>query len=163
MSLRRVFLGLVLVVVLVSLGRSLRRSFASPSTRIEWRLEEMLAGFSKGRVRPVLKNVHADFMDDSSGATRDDVHGALLHLFLTEKDPETKAFRLWAELVPEELVIRVDETGERAEVSVHARFMDRRKGEELEWWDARAETDWVLEGGRWKMVRSRSVNHRERR
>jgi hypothetical protein len=161
---KRGFLALVLLLVLLSLGRSIRRSLASAQTRITWNIEEMIEGFSDGRVRPVLRHVSPEFRDESSGADREDLHRALLHLFLTEKDPETKAFRLRAELLAEDLEIVPDPVDpERARVRLHVRILDPLEGAPTVYWDAKASCDWALEDGRWKLTRSAGVNHRDRR
>lgn len=111
---KRVVLGFVGAMLLFVAGRFVVHALASPETKVRWRIQSMVDGFNRQRASPVLRGFASDYRDESSGADRELVHQGVVSLFFREKDPETKAFRLRAEIPDEELDVVVEEGGERA-------------------------------------------------
>lgn len=158
------FRKLVLVLLALPLvyfgARWIVRSFESDEERIQRAVAEMVEGFNEAQGRPVLAAIAKDFVDTSSGATREDVRSALIAWFFEQVDPVTKKFLFVAEL--EQVDAEVDEAAREAQVKAAIRFQKRR-GETLEpWWNAAIEG--VMRDGDdgWQWVKATKVNHSER-
>ena len=151
---------LVLLALLVGVPR-LVRSLGPPQARIAHRLEEMARGFDECRTARVLAAFAPQYRDEGSGVERSDLHRILVHLFFREIDPATKRFRLRVEL--DEPRVTLSEDGERADVRLRARFYARDGAEEELFWDATVRGEMRPGDGGWQLVRTREVNHSERR
>lgn len=152
---KRVVLGLVGACALFFAGRMLYRALASHETKIRWRIESMVDGFNRTRPRPVLRGFRDDYRDESSDADRELVHSALVSLFFTEKDPETKAFTLRADVPRETLVIEVAEDAQTATAEGVLTIYERLGEAEELLWSAGFEGDLTHGEDGWVFVRSR--------
>jgi len=148
-------------------GRALWYALSGDEDQIAWVLDEMVDGFNDTRMRSVLGGFSRDFRDESSGATRAEVHQALASLFMSELDPETKEFLLRVELPTDDLEIDlVEGTGDepsRAKLVLHPRFTTRESGTEELYWDATVHVEMVEGDDGWQLVRTSQVNHADRR
>ncbi len=156
----------LLVLALASLtmmgGRALYRYLASPQTKIRWRLEEMVGGFNAMRARPVLDGVAADFVDQSAGITREDLHALLAWMFLNEIDEHGEF--LWnAVFDPKETVIELAADKCSAKLDCRVRIFRRRGGTPQMDWDARIAGRFSLGEEGWQCSAVDSANHAERR
>lgn len=95
---RRLLLVVNAVLLVAIVIWQLRNAFASPETKIRWRLESMVEGFDETRLSPCLEGLAPDYRDTTTGADRPLVKEALIALFFREIDPETKSFRYDADL-----------------------------------------------------------------
>lgn len=160
----RLAIAVILVVVLVSLIKSIIYSSAEPETQIRWRLEEMFDGFNDGAIGPVMSGIDSDWSDSGSGRiSRDELRGALLRLYLNEKHPTTHAFGMRGVLDKDSLSIQVNEDDpSRAQLSMQFAIYRMRGEEDVLYWDASLEAD-LLEGREgWCILRTREVNHAQR-
>lgn len=158
--LRKLVLVLVALPILWLGARWVLRALESDEERIARVVGEMVEGFNDAQGRPVLSGLAREFVDSSSGATREDVRTALIAWFFEQVDPVTKKFLFVAEL--ERVDVQVDEAAHEAQVSVAIRF-EKRRGEALEpWWNA--EIEGLMRDGDdgWQWVKSTKVNHSER-
>lgn len=89
-------------------GRALVHAFASDETLIRWKLEDACEGFNDTRMSPILDFIARDFVDQRTGAHREDVRGRVAGLFFTAKDPKTRKFPYRAEVLPDTLVVEID-------------------------------------------------------
>jgi len=150
---------------LIALGvQRLMRALATPEEAIQSQLEEMVEGFNETRMRSVIGGFASSYVDEGSGVERTDIMRILAHLFFTELDPETKAFRLRAELPPAELTITVDEAHPetRASATFRVVFTDTFKGETSLYWDARVTAEFLRDVDGWNITRTTQVNHGDR-
>ena len=157
--LKIVLASLVVLALLSVAWRSAARSLMSHEDRIRSRLEEMVEGFQGGVVRRVLSNFHEEYRDEGTGYDRDDVREALQGLFFNFGADRA---RYTLEIPEAELVIAVAESEDEARVTLRAVFHRERRGERKPWWDARAVLHWTRDDGRWEILRTSEVNHRER-
>ncbi|MCY3004114.1 MAG: hypothetical protein NTV21_20145, partial [Planctomycetota bacterium] len=149
---RKLVLVLLALPILYFGARWIVRAFESDEERIRRAVAEMVEGFNEAQGRPVLAALSKNFVDTSSGATREDVRSALIAWFFEQVDPVTKKFLFVAEL--EQLDVQVDEAAREAQVSVTIRF-EKRRGDTLEpWWNAAIEG--VMRDGEdgWQWVKS---------
>lgn len=158
--LRRITLSVAVLAVAWFGVHRIRLALASDVQLLRWRLEEMQEAFNEGNMRGVSSGFSESFRDESSGARKDDVHGALVSLYMQEKHPETRGFNLRVELPEELLSIQLEEGADTATVDCTARvsYVDSGKL----WWDVEARVDFRKEGKRWRVVGSSQVNHNER-
>ena len=157
---RRAVLVLLALPLLYLGARWVVRAFESDEERIERVVREMLDGFNEAQGRPVLAGIARDFVDTSSGATREDVRSALIAWFFEQVDPVTKKFLFVAEL--EALDAQVDESAREAQVSLVIRF-EKRRGDALEpWWNASIDGVMHDSDDGWQWRRTTKVNHSER-
>lgn len=136
------------------------RALASDEERIRARLEEMTAAFDDTTLRGVLAGFHDDYRDAGSGDGREEVRDALRYLFFQTYGADGADYTV--EIPPDELIIDVDPEGETARVALRAVFHRSRAGERETWWDARAVMRWTSAGGRWRILETSEVNHRDR-
>jgi hypothetical protein len=152
---KRVLLALAAGLLLFLVGRALVRALASDETKIRWLIEDMAEGFDATRMDSVLVAFAEDFRDKTSGADRRNVREALAYLFLSAKDPETKAFPYRVEVDVAKLAI--DESPSEApvaDVELLARFLDRRGGEESVAWEIAIVSHWVRGEYGWRIART---------
>ncbi len=117
-------------------GRALVHAFASNETLIRWKLEDACEGFNNTRMSPILDFIARDFVDQSSGAHRDDVRGGAAGAFFTEKDPKTRAFPLRAEVVPDTLAIEIDPADKKhAHLGCTIKIIDTSAGAQSTRWE----------------------------
>lgn len=157
----------VLVIGWVTVDR-VRWALASDETRIRWAIQDMAEGFDAQKTNKVLSGFTEDFKDAGTGVGRDELHGALVHLFFTEIDPETKRFRLRVEIPDDELEVEVNDADaegrKTADVRLLAHFLRSISGggSELGWWDARVHARMVETDDGWRFDLAHEVNHDER-
>ena len=151
---KRVLLGFLGAAVLFFAARAVVLALASPETKIRWRVEEMVDGFNRQRASPVLRGFSMEFRDESSNAGREMVHKAVTSLFFTEKDPETKAFTLRAEIPEDTLNVVVAEDPTSATVSGVLIIHETKQGTERVLWRASFEGEMTLEEKGWRFRRS---------
>jgi len=142
-------------------GTRFWRSLMTPEEAIEWRIEKMVSGFNDTRMAPVISGFSDNYVDEASGVDRTDMMRILAHLFFTETDPETKAFRLQVELVDSSLSIAIDGAG-TARVSFELFFRDTFKGTTREYWRPRIDAELTNGARGWTFTRSINVDHSSR-
>ncbi|MFT5049896.1 MAG: hypothetical protein ACI8QZ_001289 [Chlamydiales bacterium] len=138
-------------------GRALRVAMASDEQQVRWVFEKLQRGFDNTRLGPVIRGFDENYMDESSGMTREDLRSTLIYLFLNEKDPETRRFSLRMELDSDALQVEVAD-GTYARVHGSARFFELRGGVERVFWDARFLAELVDSATGWHIVHTSGVN-----
>jgi hypothetical protein len=127
--LRKIAFGLIAVAVLWFGVRALVHALASDETLIRLKFENACDGFDHTRMSPILDFLSHDFVDERTGAHRDDVRTHLAGLFFSAKDPKTRGFPYRAEIVPGTLSIEVDPgTKKTAHLRCTIRVMDTSEG-----------------------------------
>lgn len=102
------FIACTLAVLFV--GNELRWLFASDETRIRWRMEEMVEGFNDASLSAASKSIHPEWgVRDNPSVTRGQLKDGLRSVFFSEKQPETRAFALEAEILPDSWTVSVAE------------------------------------------------------
>jgi hypothetical protein len=156
----------VALLLLLALGlaiRSVFRALASDETKIRWRIEEMVEGFNARHLAPVMAGFAPDYRDAATGLTRDRLKDILVYLYFQEVDAKSGRFFLRAELVPDELELRMPESPPgTASLSLHLRFFESRTGTEHPFWDAHVEGELEKREDGWQWVRTTRVNHADR-
>jgi hypothetical protein len=153
--LRKIAFGLIALAVLWIGGRALVHALASDETLIRWKLEDACDGFDRTRMSPILDFLAPSFVDERSGAHRDDVRAYVAGLFFTEKDPKTRAFPYRAEIVPDTLAIEVDpSTKATAHLRCTIRVTDTREGGSRVAQEARLTGELAKSGDGWQLVRT---------
>lgn len=138
------------------LGRALVNALASEETHVRWLLEDMIAGFNATRLDPCMRPLAREFVDEPSGADRELVKQALIHLFFTEKDPATKQFPYVAELPENELRIDVRDASPKTATLDCAVQFRRRRGDALEpAWSIRVHGELEKSDDGWRIHRTR--------
>jgi hypothetical protein len=154
--LRKIAFGLMALAVLWFGGRVLVHALASNETLIRWKLEDACEGFNDARMSPILDFIARDFLDQSSGAHRDDVRAGAAAAFFTEKDPKTRAFPLRAHVVPDTLAITIDEADKKqAQMRCTIRIVDTSGGGERVVWEFRLNGRLFDGDDGWQLVESR--------
>jgi hypothetical protein len=161
----KLLLAVAAVTLLLVGGRWAYHALASDETKIRWRIEEMIDGFNDCQGAGVLDGLASDFRDQASGATREDVHGALVQLFFERVDSRTHEFQLSAELVADELSIQVQATQpKRATATMHVLIHERASdGKSQLFWDARIVGRLEKRDEGWQWIETTEANHRDRR
>ena len=153
---RRILLGLAAALLLFLVGRAIVRALVSDETRIRWLVEDMAEGFDATRMDPVLVAFAEGYRDETTGADRSNVREALAYLFLTEKDPRTKAFPYRVEVAITKLAIdRSSPEKPAADCELLARFLDRRGGEEKLAWEVEIVSRWIRGEYGWRIASTR--------
>ena len=152
--------ALAALALLVLAWRSAASALASDEERLRIALQDMAEGFDAASVRAALARVHDDYRDRETGRERGDLADGLRALFFQSFGSDPVTYRV--ELPPAEIDVAVDEDGRGARVALRAVFTRTSHGRSELWWDARAVTRWTSEGGRWRMIESLEVNHRDR-
>ena len=161
---RRLLAGILILVGLVWGVGQLRYMIASPETRIRMRIERMALGFNTTKMAGALGGFARDYRDADSGTDKERVKQILLHFFFREIDPTTKRFRMRVEVPEEELSVSLDPDDEsRAVVQLRAVFYEREGDSEELYWDARVTAEMAEGEDGWQILRTREVNHRDRR
>lgn len=144
------------LIGLLLAGRFLYLAFASDETRIRWKIERMADGFNDTRSNPCMEGLAKEYVDSPSGADRELVHQALVHLFFTAKDPETKKFLYRVEIPEEEVKTSVaDGEPDTATLDALARFHEVRGDMHTLAWEIRFQGDLVEGEDGWQFVRTR--------
>ncbi len=152
---RQVFLQTMALVGLFLAGRWIYSACASDETQIRWMIESMADGFNATRANPCLDGLAAGYVDTTSGADRELVHSALVHLFFTAKDETTKKFLYAVEMPEDELKISVSESDPpTATVDALARFHEVHGGERTPAWEIRFHGELAEGEGDWEFVRT---------
>lgn len=153
---RRIAVVLSLLVVLGFGVRALVRAFASDPTRIRWLVEDMAEGFDATRMNPILAALDKDFVDDGSGATKEELRAALAQAFLQRKDPQTKAFPWRVRLGEGEPRARVaDGDPKTAVFDTELAFEESHGAEWTPCWRVRVQAELVDTDEGWKIRRTR--------
>jgi hypothetical protein len=154
--LKRILLALAVGVGLFLVVRAAIRALASDETKIRWTVEDMAEGFDRTRMDPILVAFAPGFQDETSGSDRQNVREALAYLFLTAKDPETKAFPYRVEVDVRRIAVdRADPDSPTAECELGARFLDRRGGRETAAWEIAIESRWRRGEYGWRIESTR--------
>ena len=124
-------LAVLAVAVLWIAGRALVRALASDETKIRRIVAEMADGFDRTRMDPILAGLHREFVDETSGATRQEIREGLAYLFFTAKDEATKGFPYRARVEITSLAVHRP----TAECAADVRFVDVRGGKETPAWE----------------------------
>lgn len=150
---KRILLVLLGLVALFFGVRAGVRMLASDETKIRWLLEDMTEGFDDTRMNPILSGLAQDFVDDGSGARKDDVRAALGYLFLQRKDPKTRKFPYRARI--EVQALRVS-AGRQAEAEFEL-VLEQSDGEDAwgEAWKAHVHAELAQDSGDWFLRRTR--------
>lgn len=153
---RRILLGLAAALLLFFVGRAIVRAIVSDETKIRWLVEDMRDGFDRTRMDPVLVAFAESFRDETSGADRPSVREALAYLFLTAKDPQTKAFPYRVEVDISKLAIDASTPdAPTADCDLDARFFDLRGGEEKLAWEIAIASRWIRGEYGWRIASTR--------
>jgi hypothetical protein len=151
----RVLILFVLGVGLFLAGRALVRALASDETKIRWLVEDMADGFDRTRMDPILDGLAPDFVDQTSGANRQEVREALAYLFFNAKDERTKGFPYRVDVEIAQTTLARSESGPpSAECRVNARFRDIRGGKETTAWEIAVTAHLERGDGGWRIRRS---------
>jgi len=157
----KTLLGALVALALVVLAwRSAARALRSDEEQVRAALADMVEGFDDGSVRSALSGVHDDYRDRETGRDRGDLADGLRALFFQSFGGDPVTYRV--ELPPAEVDVALDADGRGARVALRAVFTRASRGRSALWWDARAVTRWTKDGGRWRMIESLEVNHRDR-
>ncbi|HTF87645.1 MAG TPA: hypothetical protein VK843_04490 [Planctomycetota bacterium] len=158
----RNFLLILVGLTIAWLGiRGIYRALASAETKIRWRIEEMVEGFNARRAQPVLDGLAKDFVDRTSGLTRDEFHSILTWTYFNELDD--KGLFLWsASFDPKELAIELAPDEQSAAVECHLLLYRRRGDEKLLDWDAHLGGKLVLGEDGWQWSVLTTANHAQR-
>ncbi|MFT4541271.1 MAG: hypothetical protein ACI841_003330 [Planctomycetota bacterium] len=161
---RRILIGIVLVAALVWTVGAVRFALASPEERIRMRIDRMAIGFNTTKMAGVLGGFAHEYRDDDQEIDRDRVKEILLYLFFREIDPLTKRFRLRVEVPEPEFSVELDGADRsKAVVNMRAVFYERDGDSEELYWDARVTADMVEGEDGWQLLRTRKVNHSDRK
>lgn len=85
---KRILLGLALLVAAFFVGRAAYRAFVSDRTKIDWLLAEEMAAFNGGSMLTVMPNFAADFRDVTSGIDGQSLRAAVLWAWKNRRDVE---------------------------------------------------------------------------
>lgn len=153
---RQALVATVAVVGLYFAGRWLVLAFASDATKIRWQLERMTDGFNATRAGPCLDALAPTYVDTTSGADREAVHAALVHVFFTAKDPKTKKFTYQAEMPEGELkIVVMPGDAPTATVDALTRFFEVHGDACTLAWEIRWHGELAEGEGGWALVRTR--------
>jgi hypothetical protein len=144
---------LVLALALALLGfgvRALVRALASDETKIRRVVESMADGFDRTRMDPILDGLDKSYVDETSGATRQELREALAYLFFTAKDETTKAFPYRAKVEVGSVAVNRP----TAECAAEVRFVDLRGGKEAPTWEIAVRLELARGEDGWKIVKS---------
>ncbi len=155
----------IALVLLVGMGLfalgQIRSALRSPTEKLLWRVQSMVEDFNDGHIRQLMVGFGEDFRDESSGALKPEVHQILAGLVLSQRDPEANCFALSAGWVtPFEPLLSEDESTATADVNL--RLTHTSRGKSRTWWEAKAKVEFAYVDGQWQILRTRSVNHRDR-
>ena len=151
---RRVLAVVLIITAFVGTGFVLRRALASDETRIRRLVEGLVDGFNDERAARALRGFARDFLDETSGADRELVHTAVVHLFFTRRDPETKEFTLRLEVPEDTLIIEVLTPDEAARANGVLRLFQRAAEREELLWEVSFQGQLAQIDDRWRFVRS---------
>lgn len=84
---------IAVIAALAIAGYAISRALASDETRIRWLIEATIEAFNDSRVGGTIEGLAEEFREETAKLGRDEVKLILLHLFLQERDPQTKDFR----------------------------------------------------------------------
>ena len=153
---RRILLGLAAAFLAFLLGRAIVRAVVSDETKIRWLVEDMRDGFDRTRMDPILIAFAEAFRDETSGADRSSVREALAYLFLTAKDPQTKAFPYRVEVGISKISIdRSSSDSPTADCDLDARFSELRGGETKLAWEIAIASRWTRGEYGWRLAGTR--------
>jgi hypothetical protein len=144
-------LALLVAAVLWIAGRALVLGLASDDTKIRRIVETMADGFDRTRMDPILAGLHREFVDETSGATRQEVREALAYLFFTAKDETTKGFPYRAKVEITSLAVHRP----TAECAADVRFVDLRGGKETPAWEIGVRFELERGDDGWRIRKSR--------
>jgi methionine-rich copper-binding protein CopC len=151
--LRKIAFALIALAIAWFAGRALVHALVSDETLIRWKLEDACEGFNRTRMSPILDFIAHDFVEQSSGAHRDDLRAGVASVFFTAKDPETKKFPYVAVVVPDTLTIDLDPAARgRARLRCTIRITDMRGGSERIAWEFKLDGTVVKGDDGWQLV-----------
>jgi hypothetical protein len=153
---KRLLLVLLALVALYFGVRALVRALASDDTRIRWLVADMADGFDDTRMNPILSGLAQDFVDEGSGARKDDVRAGLAQLFLQRKDPKTKKFPYRARIEQEGFTVRVHSAESKSGEADFVLVLEESAGEL--WhvaWKAQVHAQLGEDSGDWFLRRTR--------
>jgi len=125
----------------------------SDSTRIEWLLNDMAAGFNASSASRTVGGLAEDFIEEHNRVEKDQLKAFLFQLFLSERDPTTKDFRYRVSL--DSPRIEVDPSGKSAKVSLLARFERLADKDWRNAWGVKIEAALEKKDGQWAVTRAR--------
>ena len=137
------------------------RAMATDEERILRQLEELSEAFDDASLRRVMRFFHPEFLDEETRIDRKEVEDSARYLFVQSIGRNGTSYRV--KIPEQETVIQLNPTDETATVDLRAIFERSGRGGFELWWDARARTTWVRQRGKWVMISSSEVNHRDRR
>lgn len=150
---KRILFGTLLLLALVFGVRAIVRALASDETKIRWRIEEMAEGFNDTRMNPILAGLAQDFVDETTGARKDDARAGLAQLFLQRKDPQTKQFPYRARVPEEQLTLSVQPGEPRTAAAQFVLECEESHGEA--WspaWKAKVRAELALDSSGWRIT-----------
>jgi len=157
---RRVLTVLGAALLIFFGGRGLYRTMASDEQKIRWTVEGMITGYNTARPSLCIEPLAEEWRHESlPQLDRELLRGGLFRFSMQERDRKTKELTTRVELVPESLLVSVeDDTADfelEACTSRHVRSeLDGERGWEESW---RFRVVGHLEKGEggWKIVSSR--------
>jgi len=153
---RRILLGLAAALLAFLAGRAIVRAIVSDETKIRWLVEDMRDGFDRTRMDPILVAFAEGFRDETSGADRQDLREALAYLFLTAKDPRTKAFPYRVEVEISKITIDASSPDSpTADCDLGARFFDLSEGQDELTWEIAISSRWTRGEYGWRIASTR--------
>jgi len=141
---RRLPLLALIVVGLVVGGVALASALTSDEERIRERLADLVTDFNERSALSLSGGYTADFVDETTGADR-----SLLRQLVLVLDQRRSSYR--TELVPDALVIEVEDGADTAAAVFDARLLDGDRSV----WEVKIHAELRREGGAWLIARSR--------
>lgn len=83
---KRILLGLCLLLAAFFVGRAACRAFASDETKIDWLLAEEVAAFNAASMLSVMPNFAADYRDATSGVDGQSLRAAVMWAWKNRRD-----------------------------------------------------------------------------
>ena len=156
-SVRRILLALIAISAIVLAGQRACVAFASQTTRIRLRLEEMETGFNSAELGPCMRGIAATWRDEEREIDRAELADGLRALFFQEVEPQSHAFRYRVGIDRESLAIELEPAREgHARVTLEARFELLERGAWSPTWRVRIEAEFARDAQLgWQVTHSR--------
>lgn len=153
---RFVVAGLVSVALVLGLARLLFPPVPDEQ-RIRRQIRRLERGFTAGEVRACLRPLHAEFVEERTGWSRDEIRAALVYHFHSDRNPRTGRPRYRVDLPDDEIDIRLDPGGDGAEATLVAEFRPAGDDEPAPVWTIEVESSLERTGDGWRF---REASHR---
>ncbi len=135
------------------LGYLVHRALLSEEARIRELMDDMAEGFNAGSPSAAMQGLDASFHEETSGATRAEIHQFLVWLYFNERDPKTKDFRFRVEL--EDIEVLLGPEKQKADLKLRAVFLELRAKEFKPVCEIDLEADLEKKDSGWRVLASR--------